>query len=102
LFLFDVTTHKWRKLANSENGTDLNWSGDSKYLYADILGADARILRIRVADGHQETAADLRSQNIFALAEVEDLGFSVAPDDSVILHRRTHSSEIYAYDVRDQ
>jgi hypothetical protein len=75
---------------------------DSKYLYADIPGVGARILRIRAADGHQETAADLRFQDIFALAEVEDLGLSVAPDDSVILHCRTHSSEIYAYDVRDQ
>jgi Tol biopolymer transport system component len=102
LFLFDVATQKWRKLADSENGTDLNWSADSIYLYADIPGADARILRIRVADGHQETAADLRSQDIFTLAEVDNMDFSLSPDGSVILHRRTHSSEIYAYDVRDQ
>jgi Tol biopolymer transport system component len=102
VFLFNVATQKWHKLADAVDGTDMSWSPDSKYVYVDIPGADARIARIRIADGHWETAANLRSQDIFALAEVEDLGFSVAPDDSVILHRRTHSSEIYAYDVRDR
>jgi hypothetical protein len=86
-------------LADAIVGTDLGWSWDSKYLYTDFPG-DARIVRIRVADGHQETVLDIRSQDNFNLAEPEDLQFSVAPDDSVIVHRQLHSPEIFAYDVR--
>ena len=99
LMLFDVRTETWHKLADAIVGTDLGWSWDSKYLYTDFPG-DARIVRIRVADGHQETVLDIRSQDNFNLAEPEDLQFSVAPDDSVIVHRQLHSPEIFAYDVR--
>ena len=102
LLLFDVKVGKWHQLADAINSTDLSWGSDSKYLYANIPGADARIVRIRVADGHQETVLDLRSQDKFDLAEKEDLQFSVGPGDSLILHRRIHSAEIYAYDLRDQ
>lgn len=99
VFLFDMATRKWRKLADAVDGTDMNWSADSKYVYVDIPGASARIVRIRAADGIWETAADLQSQDMFDLTEVDDLSFSLAPDDAVILHHRTHSAEIYAYSV---
>jgi WD40 repeat protein len=99
LMLFDVKAEKWHKLADAIFQNDLSWSADSKYVYANIPGTDARIVRIRVVDGHQETALDLRSQDKFNLTELEDLQFSLAPDDSVILHRRIHSEEIYAYDL---
>jgi dipeptidyl aminopeptidase/acylaminoacyl peptidase len=99
LMLFNVKTEKWRKVADGVNGTDLGWSPDSKFLYIDVPG-EARIARIRIADGHEETILDLRSQDQFNLAEGEDLQFSIAPDDAVILHRQLHSPEIFAYDVR--
>ena len=100
LMLFNVKTGKWRTLATSMDGPDLSWSADSKYLYANVRGTDARIIRIRVADGHQETMLSVRSLDNFGIAEDEDMQFSVAPDDSLILHRRVHSQEIYAYDMR--
>lgn len=100
LFLFDVKAEKWHKLMDSIDGNDLSWSADSKYLYTNIRGTNARIVRIRTADGQQTTVLDLRSQDQFDLAENDDLQFSVAPDESVILHRRIHAEEIYAYDVR--
>ena len=101
LMLFDVGAGKWRKLADEIDGTDLSWSGDSNYLYTNIAGNDARIVRIRIADGHQEKVLDFPSQDSFNIADSGDLQFSVARDDSLILHRVTHSQEIFAYDVRD-
>jgi Tol biopolymer transport system component len=102
LFLFDIGTQKWHKLADAIDSADLSWSRDSKYLYTTIRGASPRIVRIRAADGHQETVLDLRAQDRFDLTEDDDLEFSLAPDDAVILHRQIHSNEVYAYDVRDQ
>jgi len=99
LMVFNVKTEKWQKLADRVNGSDLGWSPDSKFLYIDVPG-EAQIARIRIADGHEETILDLRSQDQFNLAEVEDLQFSIAPDDAVILHRELHSPEIFAYDVQ--
>lgn len=99
LMLFDVKAQKWHKLADGINGTDLDWAFDSKDIYIDVPG-EARIVRIRIADSHQETLVDLRTQDDFNLAEVGDLQFSVTPDEAVILHRPIHSPEIYSYDVR--
>ena len=101
LFLFELETRKWHKLADSLDGTDMSWSPDSKYIYIDVPGADARIVRFSVADGREETILDLRSQDKFNLASDENLRFSVAPDGSLILPRRIHSPEVYAYDLRE-
>jgi Tol biopolymer transport system component len=102
LMLFDVKDGNWHKLADAMDGADLSWSADSKYIYANVGGADAQIVRIRIMDGRRETVVDFRSQDKLDLAETDDLQFSLAPDDTVILHRRTHSEEIYAYELRDQ
>lgn len=101
-FLFDVQSRLWHKLADSIEGTDMSWSPDSKSIYIDIPGGDARIVRIGVVDGHQETALDISAQDKFNLANDADLRFSIAPDGSIILPRRIHSPEVYAYDLRDR
>ena len=101
LMLFDVKSEKWRQLAEGVNGTDLGWSPASQYLYIDVPGA-ARIVRIRVADGHQETVLSIGAQDEFNLTDVEDLQFSVGPDDAVITHRQISSPEIFAFDLRDR
>lgn len=100
LVLFDVRAGKWHTLADAINSADLSWSSDSKSLYTNIPGTDARILRIRVADGHQQTVLDIHALDTFDMAETGDLQFSLAPDNSVILHRGIHSQEIYSYDLR--
>ena len=38
-------------------------------------------------------------QDKFDLADSEDTQFAVAPDDSIILHHRVFSEEVYAYDL---
>jgi Tol biopolymer transport system component len=101
VMLFDLKSEKWRKLADAIPGPDLSWSADSKYLYANIPGTDARIVRIRISDGSRETMFEFHSQDKFDLADSEDMQFSVAPDDSIVLHHRNLSEEVYAYDLRE-
>lgn len=101
-FLFDVSARRWRKLAGDVEGTDLSWSADSAWLYANLPGPNARIVRVRADGGAWKTVADLRSQSIFNLADAGNLGFSVAPDNALILHRQANSPEIYAYELRER
>lgn len=88
------------RLADSITGDDLSWSRDSMYLYSNLHGNDAGIVRIRAADGKRQKVVDLSSEGKSDLAEMDDLQFSLGPDDSVILHRRIHSEEVYAYDLQ--
>jgi Tol biopolymer transport system component len=99
VMLFDAKSEQWRKLADAIPGPDLSWSADSKFLYANIPGRDARIVRIRISDGSEETMFEFHSQDKFDLADSEDLQFAVAPDDTIILHHRILSEEVYAYDL---
>ena len=100
LLLYSTVTEKWRLLAKSMNGPDLNWSGDSRSLYSNLPGADARIVRVSVPDGKTETVIHLRSQDDVNLAQAPDIGFSVAPDGAILLQRSMNSEEIYAYTLR--
>ena len=101
VMLFDAKSAQWRKLADAIPGPDLSWSADSKYLYANIPGNDARIVRIRISDGSQETVFEYHSQDKFDMADSEDLQFSVAPDNAIVLHHRVLSEEVYAYDLTE-
>ncbi len=101
VMLFDVKSEKWRKLADSITGPDMSWSADSNYLYANIPGTDARIVRIRILNGSMETMFEFHSQDKFDLADSEDLQFSLAPDESIVLHHRILSEEICAYDLAE-
>ena len=100
LMLFDVKTSRWREQAEGIDGADLNWSRDSKCIYAAVHGTGAGVVRIPISTGQRETALDIHAQDKLDLAEVDDLQFSLAPDDSVILHRGIHSEEIYTYEIR--
>lgn len=99
LMLFDVRAGEWRKLADGVDGSDMSWSGDSRYLYASVRGTGAGIDRIRIADGQRQKVVNLDSEDKADLSEVEDMQFSLAPDNAIILHRRIHSEEIYSYDL---
>jgi WD40 repeat protein len=101
VMLFDVRSEKWRRLADGIPGPDLSWSADSNYLYANIPGTGARIVRIRISDGSRKTMFEFQSQDKFDLADSEDTQFSVAPDDSIVLHHRILSQEVYAYDLEE-
>jgi len=102
LMLFDVKARTWRSLADMIDGDDLSWSRDSKYLYANVHGKEAGIVRIRTSDGKREKVIEFNSEDKADMAETDDLQFSLGPDDSVILHRRIHSEEVYAYDLQSR
>jgi Tol biopolymer transport system component len=103
LSLFDTNTQKWHKLADGMDGTDLSWSRDSKAVYTNVPGAAARIVRLSIADGSMSTIVNLRSQDDFNLADISaDLGFSLAPDDAVLLRRKMSATEIYSYTLQSK
>jgi hypothetical protein len=100
LFLLNTSTSQWTKLADAMNGTDLSWSSDSKFLYTNLPGTDARIVRISVTDRTMKTIVDMRSQDDFNLAETFDMWFSIAPGNDILLARRIGAAEVYAYTIR--
>ena len=95
LYVFDVGRQKWRRLAEGINGNDLNWSSDSRNLYANTsVTGKAQILRIPTEGGSAEVVVNLDSLS----KSVGYLGnwFSLTPDDSIMLNRWLDGSEIYA------
>ena len=95
LHVFDVGRQKWRRLAEGINGNDLNWSSDSRNLYANTsVTGKAQILRIPTEGGSAEVVVNLDSLS----KSVGYLGnwFSLTPDDSIMLNRWLDGSEIYA------
>jgi Tol biopolymer transport system component len=100
LMLFDVKAWKWHKLADGMNGDDLSWSSDSKYLFTNIHGPEARIVRVRATDGSEETVFSSHMMGKAGPTQDDDLLFSLAPDDSLVLHNRAYLQEAFAYDIR--
>lgn len=97
LVLFDTRKRTWRVLVGSVTGDNINWSRDSRFIFADSPRTNRPIIeKIRVADGHREVVADLSP-----LERMPGLGspwFGLAPDGSPILLHLYNSSEIYTLD----
>ncbi|MGH9734023.1 MAG: hypothetical protein ACRD8A_05495 [Candidatus Acidiferrales bacterium] len=93
--LFNVKTKTWSMLAGSVTGDNINWSADSRYIFADSPRIDHPVIeKIRVSDGRRVTVA-----NLTPLERMTGLGspwFGLAPDGSPILLHLFNSSEIYA------
>jgi Tol biopolymer transport system component len=101
VYVFDLGRQKWRWLAGGVNGDDLNWSSDSRYLYAaSSMSGQAKILRVPVDSGNVEAVLNLDSLS----KSVGYLGpwFSLTPGDSIILNRWLDGSEIYALSYRNR
>ncbi len=94
LYIFDLGDQKWRRLAQGIDGNDLNWSSDSRCLYASTsMTGHAQILRIPIEGRGGQVILNVDSLS----KSVGHLGpwFSLAPDDSIILNRWLDGSEIY-------
>lgn len=100
VYVFVLDRQRWHRLAGGVNGNDLNWSSDSRYIYAaSSMSGQVKILRIPVESGSVEVVLNLGSLS----KSVGYLGpwFSVTPDDSIVLNRWLDGSEIYALSYQE-
>jgi DNA-binding winged helix-turn-helix (wHTH) protein/Tol biopolymer transport system component len=100
LLLFDFRTNQWRTLAERQINEPV-WSHDEKYIYFDVVQSqtDDAIWRVRVADGKTERVVSIID---FPRAATPSFGtwFGLAPDDSPLMLREIHETEIFALDVK--
>jgi Tol biopolymer transport system component/DNA-binding winged helix-turn-helix (wHTH) protein len=100
LLVFDFHTQEWRTLAERQINEPV-WSHDGKYIYFDEVQsrADDAIWRVRVADGKIERVVGIID---FSRAASPTFGtwFGLAPDDSPLMLREIHETEIFALDVK--
>ena len=99
LLLFDTHTKKWVELARLGIGY-LNWSRNSKYLYADTFGTAPAFVRIRIPDGSVENVASLKGLRR-AWGRYGPWS-GLAPDDSLLATRDAGIQEIYAIEWPNQ
>ncbi|MGA8529203.1 MAG: hypothetical protein WB622_05770 [Acidobacteriaceae bacterium] len=99
VFLSNVPATRWKKLAEGINGNNLNWSFDSRYLYASSPNGDKpKIVRISPEDGSVMPAVNL--SEFTRMAGRIDPWFGLTQDGSIIFVRRHQPSEIYALSLR--
>lgn len=93
--VFEVKTEQWRKLADGVTGNDLNWSADSRSLYASNPNGDRpNVIQVSLADGSVKPAVDLSAFK--SMTGRIDTWFGVTPDESIIFIRWQAPNEIYA------
>jgi len=96
LMLYDVATKRWRA-TKAKNVNNLNWSGDSRYIYFDTEGDDRALYRLHVADGDVEELVSLHSYPNLAT-----WWSGVTPENSPLILRSLGSTEVYALTLESQ
>lgn len=101
LVLFDIRIQRWRVLAGSVAGDNVNWSSDSRYVYVDNPRDEKPVIeKVRVDDGHRATVVSLAS--LQKVPGTTDTWFGLTPDDSPLLCHMFNTSEIYALNWTDR
>jgi Tol biopolymer transport system component len=101
VWLRDLGTATWRKLADGANGNDLAWSPDSRTVYASRPNGDRpEVIRISVHTGKVEHAVDL--SDFSKLPGRIDTWFAVTPDDSILFLHIVSGHEIFGYHYNEQ
>lgn len=97
LMLFDFSTRQWKTLLYDAIN-DPAWSRDGKFIYFNTNDPERVVKRVRVSDGHIDKIVDLKDFT----PEWGSFGvyFGLAPDDSPMMLRKVHETEIYAMDVK--
>ncbi len=94
LMLYDIQTRKWHLLGEGVTGDTLNWSSDSKLVYADSPQGDKPLIEsFRISDGKRSTVASLRDQK--EVSGQLDFWFGLFPDGSLMLNHTFRTTEIY-------
>lgn len=101
IYLFNVRTQDWKKLAGKVNGSSLEWSPDSRYLYASNPNGDKPgVLRFSLRDNSVVSAVDF--SGLTRWTGRINPWFALAPDNSIILLRKQEPREIYALALREK
>lgn len=99
LSVLDLSSRRWRKLAEGINGNDVIWSSDSRFVYTkSSMNGPTKILRVAVGGGSVLTVLNLDSFS--KSAGQLDTWFSLTPDNALLLNRWLNTSEIYALNYR--
>jgi len=100
LLLLDVATHEWKVLTKGITGDNINWSADSRFIFADCPLVEApRIERVNIKDGQRTAAASLIPLQRTP-GEVH-YWFGLNPDDDPIVFHIMTSSELYALEWKN-
>lgn len=95
VYTLDVHTGRWQKMADNVSGNDLNWSADSRYLFASRpIGDKPEVLRMSLANGKVESAVDL--SDFSKMGGRVDTWFGIAPDGSIIFMRWLDQTDVYS------
>jgi Tol biopolymer transport system component/DNA-binding winged helix-turn-helix (wHTH) protein len=92
LRLLDLASAKWTKLDTGAVAFP-EWSHDSRWIYYVRWTADPAVLRIRVADGKQESVADLKGARYTG---TYTLWMGLDPADAPMMLRDEGTDDIYA------
>jgi Tol biopolymer transport system component/DNA-binding winged helix-turn-helix (wHTH) protein len=93
VMLFDFTSERWTGLV-VRRPHNIQWSRDSKYVYAQDWPRE--IFRVRIADRRVEPVAGERN---FRRSDVRNFGFlSLAPDESPLVGVEHALADLYALD----
>jgi len=101
LKLFDMSTRKWRQLAEMMGTLGyLTWSSDSKYVGFDTsLTSDPAYFRVSIPDGHLTRIVSLKNVRRF-FPPLSGEWSGLAPDGSPIVVRDISAQEIYALSLK--
>jgi Tol biopolymer transport system component len=100
LMLLDVAHQRWRVLADSATGDNVNWSSDSRDIYVDGPNDKNPVVeRVRVRDGKRVAVAHLATyQNAPGMFSN---WFGLTPDNSPLLSRVFNTTDIYKLEWTD-
>jgi Tol biopolymer transport system component len=97
LMLYDFQTKRWAELTTDVGSGSVVWSHDSKFVYLDLKGQPAKLVRISVPEGKVEPALDLSD---ITLGGYFPGWISLLPDDSPLLMLDRSKHEIYRLELQ--
>jgi Tol biopolymer transport system component len=101
IFVLDMATRRWRKLADGMNGWALSWAPDSRSIYTSNPDGDApAVFRIWLANSRIETVLDL--SGLSRLPGMIGKWFGITPDGSIIVLRWISTAEIFGLDYEEK
>jgi serine/threonine protein kinase/Tol biopolymer transport system component len=95
LALFDLSSRKWKTVAEGAFFSFPCWSHDSRYLYYVQGVRNSAVMRFRPSHNKAEPVADLKDLHT---AGFYGLALSLTPDDQPIMTRDIGSTEIFTLD----